>query len=129
VWARAAPLTTAGVAAAACALVAVVPPDGADPYPTCSWLALTGWQCPGCGTLRAVHALSHADVVAAAGYNPLVVLLVPLVLAGWLAWLRSSWRGEPMPLRVPTWAGYATLVVLPVFWVARNLPWLDVLAA
>ena len=40
-------------------------------YPTCPFLWLTGWACPGCGTLRASHELTEGNVVGALAYNPL----------------------------------------------------------
>lgn len=49
-------------------------------FPKCPFLILTGWQCPGCGSQRAIHSLLHLDVVAAFRYNALMVLSIPLVL-------------------------------------------------
>ena len=34
-------------------------------YPPCPVAALTGLHCPGCGTLRGLHALLHGDLLQA----------------------------------------------------------------
>ena len=45
-------------------------PRNTDSYPVCPFLGLTGYHCPGCGTLRALHQLLHGNVIGALGYNP-----------------------------------------------------------
>jgi hypothetical protein len=64
-----------------------------DPYTTqvfapCPVLQLTGWQCPGCGSTRALYSLLHGDLVTAAAMNPLLMtcyvsglLLVAMTIA------------------------------------------------
>ncbi len=47
--------------------------------PKCMFHALTGWNCPGCGSQRAIHALLHGRVADAWSYNALVVCLLPLM--------------------------------------------------
>lgn len=42
---------------------------------------LTGYDCPGCGAQRALHALLHGDISGAWGYNPALFFLVPLAVA------------------------------------------------
>ena len=39
-------------------------------FPPCPFHALTGWQCPGCGSLRAAHCLLHGEFIAAFRLNP-----------------------------------------------------------
>jgi hypothetical protein len=51
-----------------------------DPYatqllPPCPILALTGWQCPGCGGVRALSSLLHGDLVGSFAMNPLLLAL------------------------------------------------------
>lgn len=115
----------AGVAAGALAavvVVAVVDPNEPGHYPTCPFLAVTGLFCPGCGSLRAVHALARGDVALAVSLNVLTVLAVlPLVL-GWAAWLRRSLRGAQRTSVLPAPAIWALLVVVCGFAVLRNLP-------
>jgi hypothetical protein len=40
-------------------------------FPSCPLNALTGWLCPLCGSLRALHALLHGAPQAAWTFNPL----------------------------------------------------------
>ena len=92
-------------------------------FPPCLFHALTGWHCPGCGSLRALHALLHGDLRAAFGYNPLLLAMSPILLVGGL---RESYRiasGEDRRTKiVPAWAIRALLVVIVAFGVLRNLP-------
>jgi hypothetical protein len=93
-------------------------------YPQCPLKRATGWDCPGCGGLRATHALLHGRIAEAFAFNPLLFFLSPLSafvgIAFWWerrsgrtvlpAWFRSSW---------PWWL----LAVVIGFGVGRNLPW------
>lgn len=49
-------------------------------FPRCVVKQLTGYDCPGCGSQRAIHALLHGDIVTAWRYNALMLLLLPLSL-------------------------------------------------
>lgn len=73
-------LIVAGVVVAA--LVAVyylVDPMQSRWLPKCVFYVLTGWECPGCGSQRMVHALAHGDLAAAWNANPFLVCLIPLL--------------------------------------------------
>ena len=48
------------------------------PFPKCLFFSLTGLQCPGCGSQRALHSLLHLDLVAALRYNAYMVFLYHL---------------------------------------------------
>ncbi|WP_214416913.1 DUF2752 domain-containing protein [Sphaerisporangium fuscum] len=118
-----APLGAAALAGAVVAYVGAVDPNQPGHYPTCPFLFLTGLYCPGCGTLRAIHALAHADVVAALGLNPLAVATVPFLLFWWGRWALRTWQGRPVrtTLAHPAYIwGFLALVI--VFWIVRNLP-------
>ena len=47
-------------------------------YPRCAFYSMTGWQCPGCGGLRATHQMLHGNWGEAWALNPIAVLLVQL---------------------------------------------------
>ena len=117
-----APLGVAAAAVAASAYVGLVDPNEAGHYPTCPFLAVTGQFCPGCGSLRAVHALAHGDVRTALGLNVLTVLGAVLLAVLWAGWARRRWRGEHRRVIAPAWALYLGLAVVVAFWVVRNLP-------
>ena len=74
------PAVSALGAAAFLTLAHVVDPNEPGNYPTCPWLAITGTWCPGCGTLRATHALTHGDLGTAFARNPVTVLAYLLLL-------------------------------------------------
>jgi uncharacterized protein DUF2752 len=102
-------------------VVAVVDPNEPGHYPTCPFLALTGWYCPGCGSLRAIHALAHGDLGTAIDRNPLAVLCVPLVAAIFVLWARRRLTGRQRTWAAPgSWIN-AFLVLVIAFWVLRNL--------
>ena len=111
-----APLAAAGAALAATTYVGLVDPNQAGHYPTCPFLALTGYYCPGCGSLRAVHALAHGDIGAAVGLNVLTVVGIVVVAVLWGRWVRRSWPGSRAPGRpgvdpLPARRGGGLLVV------------------
>ena len=123
------PLRIAALASAAVAAGAGVwllrtydPNVAGSPFPPCMFRAFTGFYCVGCGLTRALHALVHGDVAGAFGMNPLGVLmlgLVPLMVAWGRGWQPRALRPAMGVLMEPKlW-----LVLLPAYWVARNLPW------
>jgi uncharacterized protein DUF2752 len=126
------PLAPVGVlagVATAMALVAAVDPNEPGHYPTCPFLWATGLYCPGCGSLRMVHALTHGHVGEAFGRNPLAFLLIPVVGTLWLRWAGCVARGEPMSSRLlrPA-AGWMFGGLLIAYWIVRNLPFGHALA-
>jgi hypothetical protein len=119
-----APLLLAGMLAAGTVALLVRNPYR-HTWVTCPFKALTGWDCPACGGLRAVNDLGHARLDAAAHSNLLFVASLPLLALGWLVWASGSWRGRPARLG-PRAAGrlaaaYAVLAV--AFTIVRNTPW------
>ncbi len=98
-------------------------PNAANsPFPPCSFFAVTGYYCIGCGLTRALHALVHGDVLTALSMNPLAMAMLaiaPLVL-GWALGWRPHWM-QPLISLLMKPAFWLTL--LPLYWIARNLPW------
>lgn len=116
------PLATGLAVLAAAGYVALVDPGEPGHYPTCPLKALTGLSCPGCGTLRAVHALAHGDLAGAVAHNVLAVVALPVLVAAWVAWTRRAVTGRPRTWVVPVWAIRVLIAVLAAFFVARNWP-------
>ncbi|GAA3033366.1 DUF2752 domain-containing protein [Streptosporangium longisporum] len=132
----AAALGVAALAGAAVAFVAAVDPGEPGHYPPCPFLVLTGLYCPGCGGLRAVHALAHGDPLTALGFNPLLVIMIPVLAALWGRWTLRAWHGgAPGPtggrnpgMSVRPVYAWSLLAVTFAFWIARNLPFGEFLA-
>ena len=103
-------------------VVAVVDPNQPGHYPTCPFLAVTGLYCPGCGSLRAIHALAHGDLGGALSRNPLTVIAVVGLAVGWVVWARRLWRGQQRTWAAPPALLYGLLTLVLAFWVLRNVP-------
>lgn len=104
------------------AYLRVVSPYEAGNYPTCPTLAVTGLYCPGCGSLRALHELAHLDLVGVLDMNPLVLVAVPILVAGWFSWARRVHTGARRRWLAPPWALRLLLVVVVLHGVLRNVP-------
>ena len=113
----------AALGAVGIAALYVLDPRVPGNYPVCPFLSFTGCYCPGCGTLRALHRLLHADVVGALGYNPLTVLSLPFIVYSiTTSALREVHVPVPRPAFIhPQWI-WVLLVGIVVFWVLRNVP-------
>ena len=53
-------------------------------FPKCPFLVATGYQCPGCGSQRAVHHLLNLELGQAMNENLLLVVSIPYILAGFI---------------------------------------------
>lgn len=92
-------------------------------FPPCPVHYLTGWYCPGCGSLRAFHQLLHGNLRAAWAMNPLTVVLLPFLSYGLVSSALLEWRGRelPQPFLPAVWIR-ALCVAIVLFGIARNLP-------
>ena len=105
------------LAVAALAYYYLCDPSSA-PAPRCLLRTLTGYDCPGCGTQRALHAMLHGRVAEAWGYNPAVFFAVPLAAMYLLA------DRFPAPLRRVLEAPatiFAIAAAIAAWWVLRNV--------
>jgi Protein of unknown function (DUF2752) len=91
--------------------------DGA--YGTCPFLAITGFNCPGCGSLRALYDLFHGEFLEAVGHNALFIAFVPLTL---FVALRTLLFGDRREHRMPRWFPAAALALLALWTIVRNVP-------
>lgn len=120
-----APLATAAGVIAATGYIRFVDPNEPGHYPMCPTLALLGIDCPGCGGLRATHALANGDLAAAIDHNALFVALVPLLIGLWAVWAYRAWTGvtparTPARDRVSRAAPMVIIVIAMAFAVVRN---------
>ncbi len=115
----------AAAAATMLALVMVyeVPPGENSFYPSCPFFQLTGWECPGCGSTRALHALLHLRWVEAMALNPVFTALFPFLLMWGIAQYVSFLRtGGFIALKIPRRAYAVIAMLIFVFGILRNLP-------
>lgn len=89
--------------------------------PKCPIHFLTGWDCPGCGSQRALHALLHGRVEEAFHHNAFILLFMPfLILFGISEYNRTKWPRLYRKLTHP--ALLFTITALILLWgVGRNL--------
>ncbi len=87
-------------------------------FPMCPFRWLTGWECPGCGSQRAMHDLMHGRVAEAFGHNAMLVISIPLLIAQWAA---SRFISLAKPLAAQNLIVYAWAVVIIGWGVIRNL--------
>ena len=98
------------------------PADGGI-YPPCPFRTITGYDCPGCGTGRALHQLTHGRIGEAFSLNLLAMLALPVL--GYLVVSTALFvvRGRGLRhVELPLWAPWALMVVVVGFAVVRNLP-------
>lgn len=116
-----APLTVAAAAGLATAYLAVRSPEEPGHYPVCPLLAVTDLYCPGCGSLRALHALTQGEFGTAIDRNVLTTAAVPLAVLAWLAWIRRrAIDGPPSSRRFPASMWWTLAAVVLAFAVLRN---------
>jgi hypothetical protein len=102
-------------------LLAHFPPDQHVFYPRCSLHSWTGLHCPGCGSLRALHALTQGDLAGAMKSNLLLTAGAPVLL---LVLATRWWRRRDSGLAdgIPAWVLWFFLALVLVFGLVRNLP-------
>jgi len=114
----------AGLAVAVAGVVVLYFKDPAQGgFPICIFHKLTGLDCPGCGTQRALHQLFHGNFAAAWRFNALAIALLPMgvwLMARELIWLMSGKRLPGVVTRPSV--GWTLLAVVIVFGVLRNVP-------
>jgi hypothetical protein len=110
-------LLTIACACAVAAILYVFNPGQHGFYPSCLFHRMTSLQCPGCGSLRALHQLLHGNVLEALRLNALLVLALPI--AGWLLTraVAPLFGLHLKPLSVRSawlWAGFALVVAFAI---------------
>lgn len=92
-------------------------------FPPCPFHALTGFYCPGCGSLRAIHQLLHGNLGTAWAMNPLTVILMPFLFYGLASEGLRVVRGRGLPqIFLPAIWIQALCAVIILFGIVRNVP-------
>ena len=90
----------------------------------CVFYETTGLYCPGCGAGRACYSILHGRFLEAFCYNPLMMILLPLIgmyiAARMVDWIVTGGNHIDRKINVKflTWV----LVIVVVYGVVRNLP-------
>lgn len=114
-------LLIAAVAVPLIIIYFIVDPMTARWMPKCVWVTFTGFECPGCGTQRAFHALLHGDFIGAAKANPLLLVIVPYFIT--LAVSEMTARRYPRLFAIVhgPWVVVPVLVCIGAWWIIRNI--------
>ena len=99
----------------------VLDPATSNVFPQCTFLSLTGYKCPGCGSQCAIHALLNGDVKAAFGYNAMLLVAIP--------WIALCLFAEGQRIRRPRLYArlnaplliWSFLVMVLAWWLLRNI--------
>ncbi len=120
----AAPVAVAVGGAGLCASIALADPTTPGGVtPACPTKALFGVTCPGCGTGRMLYCLLHGDLAAAAHFNAVALLAVPLLLWSYLTWVWSRTTRKAVPRWQDwRWSPVVAAGVLTLWFVVRLLP-------
>jgi Protein of unknown function (DUF2752) len=116
-------ITLAAMALGCAVVLFLFDPSRYPFYPQCLFHRLTGWNCPGCGSLRAMHQLLHGHLLAALRDNLLLILSLP-VAAVYSARQFLRWRAG-LQVTFPAIRPRGILVflgVLVIFTIIRNIP-------
>lgn len=89
--------------------------------PQCIIHRLTGYQCPGCGSQRMLHALLHGDIASAWSYNAFLLMMLPLIAV--MVWLEITRKKHPEAYRRihSLWTVGAICTGIALWTVYRNL--------
>jgi hypothetical protein len=117
----------AGAAAGTTAFLAgylffIDPNNPSNAYPKCPLKLITGIDCPGCGGLRATHAMLHGDIVGAISSNLLAFIIIPFMSYMLLRWVMQQFGKELPRVRSKPFVAWAVPLFLIVFTVVRNIP-------
>lgn len=112
-------LYTLATAAAICGVAfilytALCDPE-TSPAPQCLFHRITGWDCPGCGSQRAIHAIACGRPGDAWHYNPALFFAIPIAIL----YIAAPRRWRPV-LEHPATIG-AIIAATVIFTVLRNL--------
>lgn len=98
-------------------------PASATWMPQCYVRQLTGYDCPGCGAQRGLHALLHGEWARALSHNYLLAVAVPVALLYGVSSLSTRWQRLHRALESRR-ALLLYIVLIYAWWGLRN--WLGV---
>jgi Protein of unknown function (DUF2752). len=92
-------------------------------FPKCPFQLVTSYECPGCGSQRAIHDLLHLNIGSALKHNAFMVLALPYIFLGLYLEYFGGKRRHPKLEKIffGKWSALVVLVVIIGFWIGRNI--------
>lgn len=91
--------------------------------PKCMFKMFTGFDCPGCGTSRALYSMMHFDFANAWRMNPILFFAIPYVLI--IIWLQYCGGAQKFPSLNRVLTGFRAIIVvitiIILYWIGRNV--------
>jgi hypothetical protein len=91
-------------------------------FPSCPFRAWTGWLCPFCGSLRALHALLRGEPFVALQLNPLTIVGLAAGLVALAHDVICPTRATGLERLAEVCFSARCLTLVAAFGVLRNLP-------
>ena len=93
-------------------------------FPPCPFHTVTGYHCPGCGSLRSLHQLFHGNLRAAFELNPLMIISIPFLIYGFISEFMRIFLDRPLAgtSLSALWIRIILGVII-AFWILRNIPY------
>lgn len=114
---------TATVLAALAVIYGRFDPGTVAFFPKCPLKLLTGYDCPGCGSQRAIHHLLNLEIGKAFRANALMVAAIPYILSGYALEILRQRRGtgeRAYRIFYGSRAIWTVLGIVIAWWVIRN---------
>ncbi|MBR2301396.1 MAG: DUF2752 domain-containing protein [Bacteroidaceae bacterium] len=90
--------------------------------PKCIFKQLTGFDCPACGTQRALHAFLNGNIADALHYNPFMIISIPYFAAVLYTTIWESTTATRLRRYVQHSCTILTfLALLIIWWIVRNI--------
>ena len=94
-------------------------------FPKCPVYTITGYQCPGCGSQRALHNFFQGNILMAFAHNPLIMFLVPYIMLGiYIEYISNKSASLTARLRnifYGKWAQLTLAIVIVSYTILRNI--------
>lgn len=91
----------------------------------CTFLEMTGYQCPGCGGQRSLYYMLHGDFLHALRHNLFFVVAAPFLAFFYFRCVQVYILKQTKYLDsfvFSSYFGYGLLIVVILFFILRNIP-------
>lgn len=98
-------------------------PETHSMFPGCPFFLVTGYECPGCGSQRAIYHLLHFNLRESVGYNVLMVASIPYILLGvYLEYFGGKTRSPKLSkIFFGRRSALIVLIIIIAYWILRNI--------